>query len=182
MHIMDLVQNSIKAGAHFIKVTVVEDPIRDLLIVQVDDDGCGMDGKMLENVFDPFYTTRATRKVGLGLPLFREAARRCGGDVTIKSEPGRGASVKGVFKWSHIDRAPLGDMAGTFAALIAANPQVDFLYVHRYDDRTFELDTRKLRKKLGEVPLDDFAVIKWINGYLREGMSNLYGGVKSEDH
>ncbi|SHE83039.1 Histidine kinase-, DNA gyrase B-, and HSP90-like ATPase [Caldanaerobius fijiensis DSM 17918] len=182
MHVIDLVQNSIRAGASLITIKITEDQVKDVLVIQVDDNGRGIDAKALNNIFDPFYTTRTTRKVGLGLSLFREAARRCDGDVEINSQVGKGTSVKGVFKWSHIDRAPLGDMAGSIATLIAANPSIDFFYVHTYNDNVFEFDTRVLREKLGEVPLNDIGVIRWIREYLSEGISNLYGGVKNENY
>lgn len=182
MHVIDLVQNSIRAGASLITIKITEDQVKDVLVIQVDDNGRGIDAKALNNIFDPFYTTRTTRKVGLGLSLFREAARRCDGDVEINSQVGKGTSVKGVFKWSHIDRAPLGDMAGSIATLIAANPSIDFFYVHTYNGNVFEFDTRVLREKLGEVPLNDIGVIRWIREYLSEGISNLYGGVKNENY
>lgn len=182
MHIMDLVQNSISAGATFIAIKIVEDQREDVLAIQIDDNGHGIDAKTLENVFDPFYTTRTTRRVGLGLSLFREAARRCDGDVEISSQIGKGTSVKGVFRWSHIDRAPLGDIAGSIAALVAANPHIDFFYVHSYNGKVFEFDTRVLREKLGDIPLNDIGVISWICEYLREGISNLYGGAGNENY
>lgn len=182
MHVIDLVQNSIRAGASLITKKITEDQVKDVLVIQVDDNGRGIDAKALNNIFDPFYTTRTTRKVGLGLSLFREAARRCDGDVEINSQVGKGTSVKGVFKWSHIDRAPLGDMAGSIATLIAANPSIDFFYVHTYNGNVFEFDTRVLREKLREVPLNDISVIRWIREYLSEGISNLYGGVKNENY
>ena len=134
-----------------------------------------MDADTLQRVRDPFYTTRTTRKVGMGIPLFRMAAEMTGGSLDIVSEPGKGTAVTASFSLSHIDRMPLGDMAGTVTALIRLNPGVDFVYRHTVDGRSFEMDTRELRAQLGDVPLSEPDVMEWIDGYLREQEDSLGG-------
>ena len=152
-----------------------EDSGADSLTLRVEDDGRGMDADTLQRVRDPFYTTRTTRKVGMGIPLFRMAAEMTGGSLDIVSEPGKGTAVTASFSLSHIDRMPLGDMAGTVTALIRLNPGVDFVYRHTVDGRSFEMDTRELRAQLGDVPLSEPDVMEWIDGYLREQEDSLGG-------
>ena len=175
LNILDIAQNSLSAGAGLVTLTVDEDSGADSLTLRVEDDGRGMDADTLQRVRDPFYTTRTTRKVGMGIPLFRMAAEMTGGSLDIVSEPGTGTAVTASFSLSHIDRMPLGDMAGTVTALIRLNPGVDFVYRHTVDGRSFEMDTRELRAQLGDVPLSEPDVMEWIDGYLREQEDSLGG-------
>jgi len=171
MHILDLAQNSIVAGASRIDIEVAADTKSDRLTIEIRDNGKGMSPEFVAKVIDPFTTTRTTRKVGLGIPMLAEAARSCDGDLTVDSQIGKGTSVKATFKLSHIDRAPLGDMASTMVALIAANPEIRFCYTQSVDGDKFVLDTDEIREQLGEVPIDDAGVLKWIGEYLREQIS-----------
>ena len=175
LNILDIAQNSLSAGAGLVTLTVDEDSGADSLTLRVEDDGRGMDADTLQRVWDPFYTTRTSRKVGMGIPLFRMAAEMTGGSLDIVSEPGKGTAVTASFSLSHIDRMPLGDMAGTVTALIRLNPGVDFVYRHTVDGRSFEMDTRELRAQLGDVPLSEPDVMEWIDGYLREQEDSLGG-------
>ena len=175
LNILDIAQNSLSAGAGLVTLTVDEDSGADSLTLRVEDDGRGMDADTLQRVRDPFYTTRTTRKVGMGIPLCRMAADMTGGSLDIVSEPGKGTAVTASFSLSHIDRMPLGDMAGTVTALIRLNPGVDFVYRHTVDGRSFEMDTRELRAQLGDVPLSEPDVMEWIDGYLREQEDSLGG-------
>ena len=175
LNILDIAQNSLSAGAGLVTLTVDEDSGADSLTLRVEDDGRGMDADTLQRVRDPFYTTRTTRKVGMGIPLFRMAAEMTGGSLDIVSEPGKGTAVTASFSLSHIDRMPLGDMAGTVTALIRLNPGVDFVYRHTVDGRSFEMDTSELRAQLGDVPLSEPDVMEWIDGYLREQEDSLGG-------
>ena len=175
LNILDIAQNSLSAGAGLVTLTVDEDSGADSLTLRVEDDGRGMDADTLQRVRDPFYTTRTTRKVGMGIPLFRMAAEMTGGSLDIVSEPGKVTAVTASFSLSHIDRMPLGDMAGTVTALIRLNPGVDFVYRHTVDGRSFEMDTRELRAQLGDVPLSEPDVMEWIDGYLREQVDSLGG-------
>ena len=168
LNVLDIAQNSIAAGASVITMTVEEDAGADRLTLSVEDNGCGMTSEQLERVRDPFYTTRTTRPVGMGIPLFRMAAEATGGSLSITSKPVAGTTVTAVFGLSHIDRLPLGDMDGTVSTLVRMNPGLDFCYIHRVDGREFVFDTREIRDILGDVPLDDPDVALWLNEYLRE--------------
>ena len=168
LNVLDIAQNSLSAGATLVEITVTEDTAADQLTIVIKDNGRGMTGEQVRRVSDPFYTTRTTRKVGMGIPLFRMAAEMAGGGLEIQSEPGKGTCVQADFTLSHIDRMPLGDMTGTISALIRLNPTVDFLYRHQRDGREAVLDTRELRQVLEGVPLDTPDVMEWIEGSLTE--------------
>lgn len=173
LHVLDIVQNSIAAGARTVDVTVSEDEASDLLTIEVVDDGAGIPSDILESVLDPFYTSRTTRKVGLGLPLFREAARAAGGDLDIESWPGRGTKVRATFRMSHIDRAPLGDMAETVALLVVCNPDVRFRYRHIRGARTFCFDSEEFRSALGDIPPTAPALAGVLKNLIREGLDSV---------
>ncbi len=168
MHILDLAQNSIAAGATEVTISVEANTKADYLRIAMRDDGRGMSEEQLASVRDPFYTTRTTRRVGLGIPMLAEAARACGGDMRIASSPGKGTSWTAMFQLSHIDRAPLGDVASTLVALIAANPDIRFRYTQSVDGSEFRLDTDEIKAQLDGVPINEGAVLKWIGDYVRE--------------
>ena len=173
LNILDIAENSVKAGAALVTVGVCYRPAQDRLTVTIADDGCGMDAETLQKVTDPFYTTRTTRRVGLGVPFFRMAAELTGGGLTIQSEVGKGTAVTAVFGLTSIDRMPLGDMNGTIAALVQCNPGTDFVYTYRVDGREMRLDTREFREVLGDLPLDDPQVLSFLRDYLAENTEEL---------
>ncbi len=173
MHILYLAQNSIVAGASRIEISVIADTKTDLLTISLADNGKGMDEGFLSRVKDPFTTTRTTRRVGLGIPMFTEAAQACDGDVTVESEVGNGTKTTATFRLSHIDRAPLGDMASTMVALIAPNPDIAFRYTQRIDGSEFVLDTDDLKDQLGDVPLNEPAVLQWVREYVAENKADI---------
>lgn len=174
LNVLDIAENSVKAGALEIRITVEEQPDRDLLTVIIEDNGCGMTPEQVTRVTDPFFTSRTTRKVGLGVPLMKMAAEMTGGRFELTSEPGRGTTVTAVFGYHHLDRMPLGDMAQTVGALIQCNPDRDFIYCHRKGARAFTVDTRQFRKVLGEeISLGEPAVAAYIRDYLTEAEQEL---------
>lgn len=174
LHILDIAQNSLEAGATDIEIAIHEDLERDQLDIQVTDNGRGMDAEMLSKVLDPFVTTRTTRRMGLGLPLFAAAAERCAGKLDIFSEPGQGTTVTATFQHSHIDRAPLGDMQATLMAVILADERVRIRYSHLVADKAFELDTDEIRQELEGVPLNYGPITQWLRQYIQEQTEALY--------
>ncbi len=170
LHILDIAKNSVKAKATLIEIIVDEDTNKNLLTIEIKDNGCGMSKEFLRTVKDPFSTTRTTRKVGMGISLFEAAAVQCGGKLDISSEVGVGTTLTTTFELDSIDRAPLGDMAGTMVTLISGSPSIDFMYKHIKDEKEFVLDTRELRQILGEVSLDMPDVLMWIEEYINEGL------------
>ena len=145
LHILDIVENSIVAKAKRIEIRVIEDIEENLFIVEIEDDGEGMDEATVKRVLDPFFTTRTTRKVGLGLPMLAQSAKESGGNIEISSQVGKGAKVKATFQYNHPDRRPLGDMKATLMTLISSHPEIDFLYEYKSGEEVLRLDTRDIK-------------------------------------
>jgi anti-sigma regulatory factor (Ser/Thr protein kinase) len=173
LHIMDIVENGVAAGATQVHISMIEDTARNLLRISIKDNGRGIPEHRLDQVLDPFYTTRTTRRVGLGLSLFREASRRCDGEFTLRSKEGEGTEVSASFRLDHIDLAPLGDMASSMTSLIMGNPGVDFIYTHERNGRAFQVDTREVRKELEDLPITHPEVIKYIGDSIRESLEEI---------
>jgi hypothetical protein len=157
LHVLDLAQNSLEAGAAAIRIR-------------------GMDEVLAGSVGDPFVTTRTSRKVGLGIPFLQEAARCSGGKVTVDTRPGGGTRIAADFGLSHIDRPPLGNMAETIKVLVACNPSVRIRYSHESGQRAFSFDTDEIRHRLGGASLSDPEVVRWIGEHCREGIYHVRGG------
>lgn len=168
LSIMDVAQNSITAGATLIEVELREDTAAGTLLVAVTDNGCGMSEETLRKVQSPFYTTRTTRPVGLGIPLFKMACEMTGGSFSIASRLGEGTRVEALFMTGHIDMTPVGAIGETMLLLISCNPQLDFVFTHARGGREETLDTRELRAQLKDVPLNSPEVVGWIKEYLSE--------------
>lgn len=178
LHILDIVENSVAAEADKIEITILEDEKKDLLSVEISDNGKGMDKKQLKRALDPFYTTKTTRRFGLGLPLLSEAAKAANGDFIITSTVGKGTRVKAEFKYSHIDRKPIGDMAQTIITLVMGNPEIDFIYTHKKNGHKYCFDTRKIKTQLKSAPINSPDGIKKLRGDLKEINKKLTGGKK----
>lgn len=175
LNVMDVAQNSVVAGATLTEIRVIEQGTH--LQIEIRDNGKGMTEEQVQNVVDPFFTTRTTRKVGLGVPLFKMQAEMTGGGLTITSKPGEGTDVVATFDMSHVDMIPIGDMESTILLLITCNPDSDFVYYRSRDDRSFTLDTRELREVLGgDVPLNSPDVTVWIKEFLQENLDSIQGG------
>lgn len=173
LHILDIAENSTRAGAGKVEITLVEDADQDLLTMEIDDDGAGMNEEELVKAMDPFYTTKKVRRVGLGLPMLAQAAERAGGRLTLSSQPGQGTHLKVTFGLSHLDRQPLGDIAGALVTLIAGNPAIDFTYRHQGRNGFFELKTAALKKELDDVPINHIEVLKFIRQNINEGLQEI---------
>lgn len=169
LNILDVAENSVKAGATLTEILINEE--NGELTLTIKDDGCGMSEEVQKMVTDPFYTTRTTRKVGLGVPLLKLAAEQTGGSLTVSSDTGaenHGTVITARFYEDHIDFTPLGDVVASVVTLIQGHPDTDFLFRHSKGKKEAELDTREMRKMLGDVPLGSYEVIKWTEEYLRE--------------
>ena len=179
LNILDIVQNSIRANASLIEVIIEEAPSTDLFAFTVKDNGCGMDEEMVKRVTDPFVTTRTTRKVGLGISLLKSLAQQAGGDIKLESKVGVGTVIRADFSYGHIDRQPLGDISAVMVSLISMNPTIDFIQTHSFEKEQFQLDTRELRKVLGdEVSFSEISVATWIGEFITENLTEFYGGAK----
>lgn len=173
LNILDIAKNSVKANADLIEIIIDENIIDNILTIVISDDGCGMSSEFLSSVRDPFTTTRTTRKVGMGIPLFELAANQAGGTLDISSELGKGTCVTATFLYDSIDRAPIGDIIGTIITLVSGNPEIDFRYIHRINGAEFEFDTKKIKEILGDVPIDSADVLSWIMDYIAEGLDEI---------
>ncbi len=173
LHILDVVENGITAGGNCIWIEVEEDRKADQLKIVIRDNGRGMPVEKLQNINDPFVTSRTTRRVGLGLSLLAAAAERCEGALRVDTDPGKGTEVEATFRHSHIDRAPLGDMAATVTTLIIGNPGIDFVYSHRIDGKEFSLDTREIRAEMEDLSLSDPVVIYHLAESIRSSLKEL---------
>lgn len=178
LNILDVAENSVRAGADLIEIRVSVKPDEDTLTVIIKDDGCGMSPEQVAKVQDPFFTTRTTRKVGLGVPFFKQAAESTGGNFQIESEKNKGTVVTAVFGLSHIDRMPLGDISSAIYTLVVFNETVDFLYTYTYGTACFTLDTREMREMLGEgISFSEKEVSAFIREYLETNKTEVDGGV-----
>ncbi|MDH5203770.1 MAG: ATP-binding protein [Nitrospirota bacterium] len=173
LHILDVVENSITAGANRIEIRILEDLKNDIFSVEIKDNGKGMNEDILKNVTDPFCTTRTTRRVGLGLSFLSQSAKEAGGDLTVASKEGEGTVVYACFKHSHIDRKPLGNIVDTLITLIAGSPDIDFFYEHRRNGNIYSLDTKEIKAELEGIPLNSPAVIKIIREDIKNGLKDL---------
>lgn len=178
LHLLDIAENSVAAQSQNIRIEVYENLQSDLLAVSVTDDGCGMDEKTAKQVLDPFYTTRTTRKVGLGIPLLKLAAEMAGGGLSLVTESGKGTKVEAHFRHSHIDRMPLGDLAVTFLTLFISYPHIHWVFIYRVIDKDgrsneFNFDDVELKEVLGDTPMTEPDILKFVRELFEEGIKAL---------
>ena len=170
MHIMDILQNSTRAGAKDITLEVIEDKTKDQLILRFIDNGCGMDKETAERVINPFFTTRTTRKVGLGLPLLKQNTERTGGSLTIDSEKGKGTTVTAIFGLTNIDTPPMGDLAGTVVLTASAYPDIHFIFHYQREDVDYVFDTDEVNEALDGVSIQDPEIISYLKEMIEENI------------
>jgi len=173
MHIMDIVQNSIVAGATLINIDIQEDTEKDIFEIVIKDNGIGMSAEMVAKVVDPYCTSRTTRKVGLGIPLLKQQAELTGGSLTITSTLGEGTIIRALFSHSNIDRQPLGDISGTIVLTASANPMLDFVYTHKINQKSYSFDTHEVKEVLDGVPLSDIQVVKYLKEMIEENLKEI---------
>ncbi len=173
LHILDVVENSLAAGAKLVTIEISENLEADLMTVVISDDGHGMSPSDAARATDPFVTSRTTRRVGLGLSLWQAHARAWDGDLELSSKPSLGTRVKAWFSLSHIDRQPLGDWPGTITGLIMTRPGVDFLYRHQVGEDEFELDSREIKAELGVEALTDAHVAAFLKDEISQALAAL---------
>lgn len=174
LHILDIAENSVNAGASKIEISVTENLNKDELIIKIIDNGKGMSAEKMKNLADPFITSRTTRKVGLGIPFLKAAAEACEGRFGISSEIGVGTQVEVHFRHSHIDRMPLGDLKGTWLNLLIGYPKVHWILDYSVNSKTYKLDDQPIKEILNGIPLSDPQVI----GYLKNEIANGFDSVK----
>ena len=173
LHLLDIAENSVAAEAEDITIAVEEDPKKDRLKLSVNDNGKGMDEEMVARVTDPFVTSRTTRKVGLGIPLLKAAAEACNGYLRINSAVGQGTRLEVEFQRSHIDRMPLGDLAGTCFELLVGWPQIHWVFRYACNGSEFVFDDAPIKKELGDVSLTEPSILTYLRESLQEGIDSM---------
>ena len=173
LHILDICQNSIKASATLIEIIINENILDNTFEIIIRDNGVGMNEKTLSQVSDPFFTTRTTRKVGLGVSLYKMACEMTDGQFEIKSEEGAGTSITANFTHDHIDRAPLGEIDETLAILIMNENNIDIYYKHTFNKKVYIFDTREVKQVLDDIPITDYNVILWIKDNIKVGLEDI---------
>ncbi len=170
LHILDIVENSINAGASKVEIEMVEDSKADRFMLRVVDDGKGMDEDLMKKIRDPFFSMKPGKKFGLGIPMLAQTAKECNGELTVHSEEGKGTSISAEYRLSHIDSKPLGDMGSTMAALVAGHSEVDYSLVYDRDGARYEFDTEGIKAELGDVPINLPDVLKFIKDDINNGI------------
>ncbi len=173
LHLLDIVQNSIRAQANKILIRIEEKPSKDELKMYVEDNGNGMSKEFAEHIIDPFVTSRTLRRVGLGIPLLKQNCESSDGKLEIISEPNKGTIIKAIMKYHHIDRVPLGDLVSTMVILIQSNPQIEFNYTYQYEEDSFIFKTEEIKNILKDVSIDNLEVLAWIREYISDNMENI---------
>ncbi|MCL2561371.1 MAG: ATP-binding protein [Rikenellaceae bacterium] len=176
LHIIDILQNSIVAGATLVTLTVEENTAADRLRIVIEDNGRGMTAEQVTRLADPFFTSRTTRKVGMGIPLFRQTAEQSGGSLSVSSTPGVGTTVEAKFSLSHIDRPPLGALANSFILTATGHPSTEFILNYIYNDREYRFDTREVKEALDGLPLGLPQVVVMLDEMVRENIDELKKG------
>jgi anti-sigma regulatory factor (Ser/Thr protein kinase) len=175
LNVLDIVENSVKAGASNVHISIVAKS--NLLTITIKDDGKGMDEEFLKRVTDPFTTTRTTRKVGMGIPLFKMAAEMAGGQFSVTSKKGVGTTVTATFELDHIDRMPLGNMGETMSTLLNDDFPTDYVLYVSVDDNQYEFDTKELRDQLDGVPVNEPEILLFVKDMINENITHI-GGAK----
>ncbi|WP_197091157.1 ATP-binding protein [Ancylomarina euxina] len=172
-HIMDIIQNSVRANATLVELEIIEDVKNDSYTLIFKDNGCGMSEEVLAKVADPFFTSRTTRKVGLGISLLKQNAEQTGGSLNIWSKKGEGTGLEVVFSHSNIDRPVLGNIAETIMLLVGANPDMDFLYKHTTAQGEYVFDTKEVKEVLEGISLSDPNILVYIKEMINENVSTI---------
>jgi anti-sigma regulatory factor (Ser/Thr protein kinase) len=173
LHILDLVENSTRAGAGKVMVSISEDPERDQYLLTIEDDGKGMKEEIVKKATDPFYTSRTTRKVGMGLPLIQMNAERTGGSFHIRSAAGKGTRLEALFVYSHPDRLPLGEIDDVLVLLAAGHPQVRLVYEHNTPSGFYRFDTNEIREIIGNIEESNQEIRKFLREMILENLKGI---------
>lgn len=180
LHILDLAQNSVTAGAETIEIVIECDEKNEFLALSIKDNGCGMSADFLASVTDPFTTSRTTRKVGMGIPFFKLACEQAGGEFSISSVLKEGTELKGSLAVENIDRLPLGNVGSSVTSLILSAPQIRFLVTLKSAKGEFCFDTEAVKEEIGEVPITEYEILQWTEKYINENVQIIFGGVLNE--
>lgn len=181
MHMMDIAQNSIRANATRIEIDFLENNLENWLVFSIKDNGEGMTPETVAKLENPFFTTRTTRRVGLGVPFLKMSSEQTGGSLKIESKPGVGTTIEAVYKTDNPDCLPLGDLGGYLVLLLIANPEIHFSFRYRIDENEFLLDTQELTEQ-GITELSNNEMASAVKEYINENLKELYTNRKTENY
>lgn len=174
LHLLDIVENSIKAEATLVEISITEDIQKNKLILVIKDNGSGIVADQPHQALDPFYSTKKSNRIGLGLSLLNQATEQAGGGVQLQSDRNSGTTITATFKLDHIDRKPLGNIGETLIALISSQGEkIDFIYRHQNGDQVFELDTREIKDQLGNVTITNPQVINFLKKNIIDNLEKM---------
>jgi signal transduction histidine kinase len=173
LHILDLVENALRAGATVIAVSVEQDEQADRLLIRVEDDGPGLEQPM-ERALDPFFSTKPGKKTGLGLALFRFRLEQAGGRLTLARSPLGGLEVRGEMRLGHVDRSPLGDLASTVASVVCTNPGVELRARLRVGGREMSFSSTEIARGIPFGSRTEIAVARVMKTRIAEGLEALH--------
>lgn len=173
MHVLDIASNSVRAEAKHITITINEDIKGNRFVFKIEDDGKGIPPEMLEQIRNPFTTSRKLRNVGLGIPLLNDNCLLCDGYLTITSVVGEGTVLESMMAYDHIDRPPMGDIASTMCGLISSNESIEIKYVHFYNGNEFDIATSEIKEALDDVALTEIPVIQWLRNFIKENIEEI---------
>lgn len=173
LHVIDIIQNSLSAGATLIHLTVKEFEKKNLLEISIVDNGRGMSSDAVKSLENPFFTSRTTRRVGMGIPLFKDSALQSGGDLEIESEVGVGTTIRAFFELNHIDRPPLGDIANSFMLMVSANPEKEFIFDYIMEQGSYRFDTVEVKEVLEGMSIGDPALFSLLEGMIKSNLDQL---------
>ncbi len=180
LHVMDIMQNSVRAGATKIGLSISADVSKDMLYVTISDNGCGMSEDFIQKVISPFTTTRTTRSIGLGIPMFKLSGEICGGCFSIKSKEGVGTEITAGYGISNIDRIPLGDIGDTVTGTILSHPDLEYEVTLSGGNEYFKFNSKEIERQLDGVSITEFEVINWVKEYINEGVEAAFKGILVE--
>jgi hypothetical protein len=172
LHILDIVQNSLHAGASKISIEVCEKVKKNIFTIRINDNGKGISKELMSSLLDPFYTTK-NKKTGLGIPLLKQHTEMTGGNLHIESHEGAGTTLTATFTRNHLDRQPLGDITRTVSGLIRTNPKTRIIYSHEIDKKKFLLDTQEINNELEGLPINSNDVINFIEEFIRDNLKEI---------
>lgn len=170
MHILDIAQNSIRANAKNIWIQYIDSKMNNVVSLEIKDDGCGMDEEMIENVQNPFFTTRTTRRIGLGIPFLKELAEQCEGSFELESKVNEGTRIKCVMKKDHWDVPPRGNVGDAIVLSIMMNEDIHVRFDYKDDEKCFYFDSFEIKEILGDVSIQEAEISSWCKTYINESI------------
>lgn len=173
MHILDIVQNSVRGRAKEIRITVNENEQDNIFEFTIEDNGTGIPEDIFKSIKNPFTTSRTMRRVGLGIPLLNDTCKFCNGSLNIETKEGVGTKVHAIMEYNHIDRPPLGDMVSTITGIVTSNETINIIYRHIFNNKEFDFQTSQIKEVVGDMSLADVNIYRWLKDFIKENLDEI---------